>query len=421
MKWLTKTSAMLIIIGLLAGALAGCGDNSTPQEGHSTLVSATSMEDVPVLEYTVPHMQPKIAVDCSGYQSDAPKSATLWGKRLPDEYVLVREEDGAQVYRGGIEDATYDEESGYYIGYADFEEFSTPGEYYLYGSGIGRSLTFSVRDDFYETLFRDLYRELVGACHDKSVSLGEINALLTTYEWYGSIYQTDEKEATPEFMAELAGWFKDMDTTRMDSEETSLYAAVLAKYSYLYQKYDRNYATECLKRASAVYEQTQSTLHEDAESFYAVTELYRATGLYTYRKQIQEYKTFFQKSSSYFEQSGYLYGSMTYMTTRQKVDVELCETFMENLLARVEELDGCYEEMIHPYRARNNGEEALLKRAVEMSFANYVLDSLQYRAVLEEFLHYLMGRNRDCTSFYPTKGDRGDYVFLLAQMVNANN
>ena len=63
----------------------------------------------------------------------------------------------------------------------------------------------------------------------------------------------------------------------------------------------------------------------------ALTELYRAAGLYTYRNQILEYKDFFEDNTSYLEETAYLYGSMTYLATRQPVDVDLCTVFMESI------------------------------------------------------------------------------------------
>lgn len=90
------------------------------------------------------------------------------------------------------------------------------------------------------------------------------------------------------------------------------YVAVMAKFSYLYQKYDVQYATQCLQHASSVYTKLMSTSGRDAEKFMALTELYRAAGLYTYRNQILEYKDFFEDNTSYLEETAYLYGSMTY-------------------------------------------------------------------------------------------------------------
>ena len=50
-----------------------------------------------------------------------------------------------------------------------------------------------------------------------------------------------------------------------------------------------------------------STSGRDAEKFMALTELYRAAGLYTYRNQILEYKDFFEDNTSYLEETAYLY------------------------------------------------------------------------------------------------------------------
>ena len=47
-----------------------------------------------------------------------------------------------------------------------------------------------------------------------------------------------------------------------------------------------------------------------------------------------------------------------------------------------------------------------------------MLYSYQYTEILEDFLHYLMGRNRDSVSYYPEEGDAADYLLLIAQQVS---
>ena len=96
---------------------------------------------------------------------------------------------------------------------------------------------------------------------------------------------------------------------------------------------------------------------------------------------------------------------MTYLATRQPVDVDLCTVFMESIRNRGEELAKRSHNMIDAVMNVNNGTEDLLKRAEELSCANYVLYSYQYTEILEDFLHYLMGRNRD-------------YLLLIAQQVS---
>ena len=55
-------------------------------------------------------------------------------------------------------------------------------------------------------------------------------------------------------------------------------------------------------------------------------------------QSILEYKDFFEDNTSYLEETAYLYGSMTYLATRQPVDVDLCTVFMESIRNRGEEL-----------------------------------------------------------------------------------
>ena len=58
------------------------------------------------------------------------------------------------------------------------------------------------------------------------------------------------------------------------------------------------------------------------------------------------------------------------------------------------------------------------KRAEELACANYILYSYQYTEILEDFLHYLMGRNRDSVCYYPEEGKTSDYLLLIAQQVS---
>lgn len=163
------------------------------------------------------------------------------------------------------------------------------------------------------------------------------------------------------------------------------YVAVLAKFSYLYQKYDVQYATQCLQHASAIYTKLAAASGRDAEKFMALTELYRAAGLPSYRSQILEYKEFFEDNTSYLEETAYLYGSMTYLATRQSVDIDLCTAFMEGIRDQGEELAKRSGKMIDAVTSVNNGTEDLLKRAEELACANYILYSYQYTEILEDF------------------------------------
>ncbi|MDE7045476.1 MAG: glycoside hydrolase family 9 protein, partial [Acetatifactor sp.] len=350
------------------------------------------------------------------YTAECEMRAAVKGRDMPTTFRLINAETGEEVYSGQLEKITYNEELGLYTGLACFDDYTTEGTYYLECDVVGQSYRFGIEDSMYAELFRETYDIRMEACEDHSMTISEAMALLVTYEWYSEVFPDDNKDQIPDVLRSLQSWISFMEESEPGAGEDALYAAFLAKFGYNYQKFDQTYATDCLRRASTVFGQQQAALNKDADAFFALTELYRATGLYTYRSQISDYRSFFENNGTYLEEPGYLYGTMTYMSTRQRVDIELCALFMNNLTNRGEEISKRYEDMIHPVAARNNGADDLLKNAVELSCANYVLNSYQYTQITEEFLHYLMGQNAESVCFYPEEGDRSSYLLLFAQL-----
>lgn len=412
----TGKIALLLVISVVTGLCGGCGtkNEATMCEGHYT--AALSMESTPIIEYTVPLTTANVLVNRLGYQALGQKAAAVKGKKLPEKFCLVNAETGQIVYEGKIEKATYSTENGVYVGYAVFEEYKEPGTYYLECDQLGRSYTFSIVSDQYMQLLEEMTEQILQSCEEQSASVSEVTALLTAYEWYPELFQENASGETPKLLERLANWFESWESVGEDAEEDVLKAALLAKFSYLYQKYDKKYAAACLQTASSLFDKTRSTIRKDADSFFALTELYRASGLSTYRKQILDYKSYFENSSNLGAEREYLYGAMTYMVTRQKVDVDLCNVLLEQMMDRGEEISNRYEDMTHPVAAKNNGTEEILSYATEIIFVNYVLNSYQYHVILEEFLHYLGGRNVQSEIFYPGEEDCTGYILLLAQL-----
>ncbi len=406
----------LLILSLIIGVCSGCGEETKSESVKNIYAAAVSMEGTPVVDYVIPAMLPNVLVDTKGYAVGDMKFAAVKGKSLPETFRLIDETTGKTVYTGVIDDVTYHTELEIYSGVADFSDYEAEGEYFLECDIIGQSQRFLIQKQLYDELFRESYEQLMGKSQEQTLSLSEAIALLEAYEWYTAVFPDENKDEIPDVLTELKSWVAYMEESGRDAENKALYAALLAKFSYLYQKHNHAYATECLKRASTVFEQVQTSISKDADVFFALTELYRATGLQTYRKQIEDYKSFFENNSSYLEETEYLYAVMTYVTTRQRVNVDLCEAFMENLMDRAEEISKRYTDMIHPVTAKNNGTKDLLKSAVELSCANYIMNNYQYTKITEEFLHYLMGQNLESVSFYAEDEDRIGYMLLLAQL-----
>jgi len=412
---------LLLLMCLTVGSCSGCGKEQEVTEDNNIVknpyAGAVSMEGTPVIDYVVPRLLPNILVDKMGYLAGSgKKTAVVKGRKLPQNFVLVDGLTGEAVYRGALEEIVYHSEAGIYSGYADFSDYKKTGLYYVECDIIGRSSAFQIRDGQYTLLFEEIYGELLKSCRQKSITLSEAVSLLEVYEWYGEIFPDEDGDQVPDVLREMRAFVSYMEEKGTEENQEAIYAAFLAKFGYLYQKFDREYATDCLKRASTVFGQVKNTVGRDADTFFALTELYRATGRYTYRKQILDYKSFFEDNSSYLDEGSYLHGGMTYVATRQKVDMELCHSFTNNLRDRAEEISKHYEEMIDPVAARNNGPDDLLKGAVVLACDNYFLNNYQYTGVIEDFLHYLMGRNPESVCFYENGEDRSSYLLLLAQL-----
>ncbi|MCM1568504.1 MAG: glycoside hydrolase family 9 protein [Roseburia sp.] len=399
-----------LFLCLLMLCFSGCAGQLPGEAAPSFDTGAvTGMEETPVVDYGVPQYAPNILVNQRGYPVGEDKYAIVKGSRLPEDFRLMEAEGGTAVYTGSIEEIDYNDELALYVGRLDFGDYREEGSYYIECDIVGQSLRFSIEKGLYETIFTELLEQVYRECEERTVSLSDMIALLTVYEWYPELF-AQEEGLTPGVLELMVDWIG------VQEEDSTLYAAFLAKFCYLYQKFDRKYATDCLQLASSLYEKNRSVLQTDAESFFALAELYRATGLYTYRKQIYDYKDFFENNSSYMENKEYLYGAMTYMVTRQKVDVDLCSSFMDEIMSRGEEISKRYMDMIHPVAEKNNGCDDLLKCTSELACANYIMNNYQYNDIMEEFWHYLMGRNKESICFYPEQGSHSGYILLLAQL-----
>lgn len=407
--------SLLFIVNIIGNTACG---NAPAEMGHVSIADM-GMENTPVINYTIPTMTPNILVDQQGYAANGDKQAVVKSREPVEDFRLINKGTGEIVYDGRVKQPEYNEDLQLYIGTADFTEYAGEGSFYLECDRVGQSLSFSIQERHYEELLETMCEKVHDSCRDCSITEDEILTLLVACEWYPEVFTDDNGNEIPDMLEYIADWLEKTVNETADKEpDTMTYVAVLAKFSYLYQKYDVQYATQCLQHASAIYTKLAAASGRDAEKFMALAELYRAAGLPSYRSQILEYKEFFEDNTSYLEETAYLYGSMTYLATRQSVDIDLCTAFMEGIRDQGEELAKRSGKMINAVTSVNNGTEDLLKRAEELACANYILYSYQYTEILEDFLHYLMGRNRDSVCYYPEEGKLSVYLLLIAQQVS---
>ena len=398
--------------------MTACGEAVTETEQES--YNMTVVENIPDVSYNEPTMTPNILVDQQGYDTDGRKQAVVKGSEQAETFRLIDQETGETVYEDTVRQMEYDEKLELYIGTADFSEYTGEGEFYLECDGVGRSYAFSITEEHYQKWLQTLCEETGDRCRDRSITGAELVTLLQAYEWYPQVFADDNDNDIPDLLEDIAKGLKEsLDDTEEPEKEDLRDVAALAKFSYLYREYDAQLAEKCLQRASAAYGELADNEDRDADRFLALTELYRVEGRSSYQKQILEYRDLLEEELADPEDAAYLYGAMTYMSTRRSVDMDLCSVLMETIRKRSEEL----AKQWNRESAMTSGDyktAELLRQAEEMACANYVSYSYQYTEILEDALHYLMGQNRDSVDYFSEreKGDAADYLLLIAQQVS---
>lgn len=202
------------------------------------------------------------------------------------------------------------------------------------------------------------------------------------------------------------GYLLYIDSVTMDA--TIQFAATMAKFSYLYQTYDREFATRCLKAADRAYRYAGQYLADVSpeEYFYASTELYRATGNYGYHNEIRSY--FQQNPVTDMDNNFIFWGCVTYLSTRQKVDVDVCDTLIRILMLEGERISYASKnsKFLVSMDEQKKGSAELLKDITRLAVVDHIITNHEYATVLQNHLHYLLGRNLQSVSYLDGAGER---------------
>lgn len=230
----------------------------------------------------------------------------------------------------------------------------------------------------------------------------EIDWLLKMQDAYsGAVYQS-----VTNVDSKAGGYNLYVEDVKMDA--TIQFSATLAKFSYLYQNYDLEYATLCLKAADRAYRYAQQYLEDisDEEYFSASTELYRATGAFSYHAAVRDYLVKNEKID--IDNDFVFWGVVTYLSTKQRVDIDLCEIAIKTLMEDVEEIS---------YSAKNSGffvntDQAnpdmtkILADMNRLAVVDHIITNHEYATVLQNHLHYLLGRNPQSIVYLDGVGSR---------------
>ncbi|MCH5274650.1 MAG: glycoside hydrolase family 9 protein [Lachnospiraceae bacterium] len=445
MRKINKTIAFL----LTAILFSGCGFVGQTEQLPNMDTTLEWMEQAPVLEYDVPVISPGVLVDQIGFDTVSTKTVIVRGKTLPQEFHIVDALTREVVFTGNLEKAEYVEETGEYNSYGDFTAFEQEGTYYIECDIIGCSYEFEIKEGLYEELLEhalDLLhrqRELVTAADVVDICRS-LSVLLLSYELYTQVYETEEGEIPP-LMTELKNYVEELlllqDTKSgavMEGDveyrtETVWVSAVLAKFSYSYQKYDSTYATVCLQAADRAWRFTeqQGEETEAALRFFAAAELYRATGQSRYYNAADRLGWDLSADRS---NRALIFGILTYSSTKRRVDMELCAELMADLFAEAEQI--AVEAQTDAYLIGNSvndaGLEDIFWDTLILSVIDYIITNQEYATLIARHHNYLAGANETAGCYIPSAGGEREllqgittsrfniagYIMLLSEMMS---
>lgn len=440
-KWKQITALLLVMVLLsgcglenkvnndATGAYAN-GDNSAASGGSTANGTAARVQvngdgsTAPgfSVAYELPDMQPGVLVSRSGYPENGRKTVIFRGKKLPGHYEIIDRTEKTVIFTGDLQDVVYNALTEEYNGYGDFSELTTEGEYEIRCDYIGYSYPFTIEKDGLSEKLAEGINELKGpeALADDEIeeACRTVSMLLLSYELYGGVY-TQDADTEEAFFAVLRNYIEWLygKLDNSDYEETAWISAVLAKFSYSYQKKDSNYATSCLQAADKAWKTVSQEKDTPPELlFYAAGELYRATGQKKYSK-VQEKAA--ERLPETVDNGAQTFGTFTYASTKRKIDVELCGKMLMVLLNRAEEIAACAKDM--PYGIGSSittGEQMQVWwEGVLIASCNYVITNNEYGTLTENYARYFEGINEEAESLlYRTDEETAAYLLLLSEM-----
>lgn len=416
----------------------GTGDMQALQaEGNAGQNSFQLLSEAE-LDYTVPQQYPGVWVSLGGYDSKGVKEVFFRGRRLPNTFRVMDASTGQCVYTGSIEEKRYDEASDEYNSYGEFTDYTDVGEYYIECDIIGRSYSFALQEEqlgkqFEQAvaLIRQQSREPLDGEDTQMVRemLQQVLVTLLSYEYYPDVYEDGDGNQIPdilEYMTDTVRSIVNLQQTAEPDELTYELAAVLAKYSYLYQKYDAKYATETIQLAAGLWQQAEragDALTENRARLLAAAELYRATGQNKYVQVAEASSNGLAGKCEQgdFDRYDYL-AAITYISTKQRVKLDLCTKLIRVVMNRAEEIVEGIPRL--NYRESDMTEtdiDDILWNIVLLSVVEYVITNYEYASVIEDQYYFLWGRNARSHCFWErdisgSPARMGCYLMMLSEM-----
>lgn len=102
------------------------------------------------------------------------------------------------------------------------------------------------------------------------------------------------------------------------------------------------------------------------------------------------------------------WGCVTYMSTKQKVDINLCGDVMKILMQegeRIAETSKSSNLLVYTGEGQIIG-SGMLRDITRLTVVDHIITNHEYATVLQNHLHYMLGRNLQSVSYLDDVGSR---------------
>ena len=473
MRSRVKYGKNLIWIVLLSLSLSACGDNAeSPKESlFQANSNKTAMLSEAETDYEVPKTYSSILVDLRGYESKGNKEAVLFSENLPARFEIVNEKTGEVVYTGTAKRKEYESEDGKSVATANFSSFNTPGTYHIKTELLGKSNSFSIVEDSYQSEMKRAYALLHDKrcinCHKLRVPMesdtskyvdvaggwhtnadGEkdvveaarsVMDICTLAEYYKELFSEDLIEETKyelEWLlkmqnAETGGVYTSVSLQNIAGSEekqmvvggettraTAYFCACMAKASVTFKKIDPDFSVKLFQAAGLAWNclEANKGIVEKGQMYRASVEMYRATGQSVYNNVVLDYLK--ENAGLPYEDRGSLDSAITYLASERATNVDYCTKLMAEYMDRTEEKVRAAEAA--PFFVEPDCSfDELLRNTYELIVVDYIISSNAYVPLEEDYFHYLRGRNEysiDFTEEINTPNQIIQYMFLAGKL-----
>ncbi len=212
----------------------------------------------------------------------------------------------------------------------------------------------------------------------------------------GGVYAAALTEGATEFFS------APVVVANVSMDATINFAASMARFGYIYQKYDPEFATKALRAADRAWEcflNNQKELDNSA-CFKAAAQLYRATGNAKYNSVLEKYFALEDFTDRFDMEDDILLGAVTYLSTSQAVDKKQCDILIKALMQKSEAIARrSTENSFMVSASTEDGFGSLFSDMRCLTITNHIIYNHEYTTIIENHLHYLMGMNPEGINF----------------------